>query len=51
MFESAQPLRQEYAELEKQLADPATHSDPALARRLGRRYAELTQIVGALTRA
>ncbi len=48
MFESAQPLRQEFAELERGLADPATHSDPALARRLGRRYAELTPIVGAL---
>ncbi|WP_152362801.1 peptide chain release factor 1 [Microlunatus speluncae] len=48
MFESAQPLRQEFAELEAQLGDPATHSDAALARRLGRRYAELMPIVGAL---
>ncbi|GAB3756109.1 peptide chain release factor 1 [Microlunatus parietis] len=48
MFESAQPLREEYAELEGRLADPATHTDPALARRLGRRYAELTPIVTAL---
>lgn len=48
MFESAQPLREEYAELEGRLADPATHTDPALARRLGRRYAELTPIVSAL---
>jgi protein subunit release factor A len=29
------------ADLERQLADPAVHTDAALARRLGRRYAEL----------
>ncbi|GAA3744848.1 peptide chain release factor 1 [Salinactinospora qingdaonensis] len=37
----------EYYELEQQLADPAVHADPAHARRLGRRYSELTPIVGA----
>jgi peptide chain release factor 1 len=48
MFESAQPLRAEFAELEATLADPATHADLAKARRIGRRYAELTPIVSAL---
>lgn len=37
-------LLEEYADLERQLADPAIHSDQAKARALGRRYAELTPI-------
>jgi peptide chain release factor 1 len=37
----------EYADLEKQLADPSVHVDPSLARKLGRRYAELGPIVAA----
>lgn len=48
MFESADQLRTEFAELERQLADPATHADVGRARRIGRRYAELTPIVKAL---
>ncbi|MEA4943147.1 MAG: peptide chain release factor 1 [Propionicimonas sp.] len=48
MFEAAEPLVAEFAELEQQLADPATHTDLARARRIGRRYAELTPIVKAL---
>jgi len=48
MFEAADQFRSEYAELERQLADPATHSDMARAKRIGRRYAELTGIVKAL---
>ena len=48
MFEAAQPLRDEFAELEAALADPAVHADLARARRVGRRYAELTPIVKAL---
>ena len=48
MFEAAESLRAEFAELERKLADPATHSDLALARRIGRRYAELTPIVKGL---
>ena len=48
MFEAAEPLLAEFAELEGQLADPATHSDLAKARRIGRRYAELTPIVKAM---
>ncbi|HLL63388.1 MAG TPA: peptide chain release factor 1 [Propionibacteriaceae bacterium] len=45
MFENAQPLREEFATLEAALADPETHTDLAKARRIGRRYAELTPIV------
>jgi len=42
---SLQGLRDEYGELEKQLADPAVHADQARARKLGRRYAELTPVI------
>ncbi|HEY8372391.1 MAG TPA: peptide chain release factor 1 [Pseudonocardiaceae bacterium] len=35
----------EYAQLEAQLADPAVHAEAGRARRLGRRYAELTPVV------
>ena len=48
MFTNADALREEYASLEAQMADPATHSDMALSRRVGRRYSELTPIVRAL---
>ncbi|ADD41013.1 peptide chain release factor 1 [Stackebrandtia nassauensis] len=37
-------LLAEHSELEKQLADPSIHADAALARRVGRRYAELSPI-------
>ncbi|ROT31586.1 peptide chain release factor 1 [Micromonospora sp. HM5-17] len=37
-------LLDEYAELERRLADPAIHADPATARRVGRRFAELTPL-------
>jgi peptide chain release factor 1 len=47
-FASAQGLRDEFAELEVALSDPAVHADLARARRVGRRYAELTPIVKAL---
>jgi peptide chain release factor 1 len=40
-------LLAEYAEVEKALADPAVHADPATARRLGRRFAELAPIRAA----
>jgi peptide chain release factor 1 len=46
MFEAVEELIGEHADLEKQLADPAVHTDQANARRLGKRYAELTPIVG-----
>ena len=38
-------LLAEYAELERKLADPAVHADQVAAREIGRRYAELTQVV------
>jgi peptide chain release factor 1 len=37
-------LLDEYAQLERRLADPAIHADQASARRVGRRFAELTPI-------
>ena len=40
-------LLMEYAELERALADPSVHADAGQARKLGRRYAELGQVVGA----
>ena len=40
-------LLMEHAELERALADPSVHADAGQARKLGRRYAELGQIVGA----
>ena len=48
MFASADALREEFAYLEAQMADPATHGDMALSRRVGRRYSELTPIIKAL---
>ncbi len=48
MFEGAEHLRAEFAELEAALSDPAVHTDLARARRVGRRYAELTPIVRGL---
>ncbi|MFV2083780.1 peptide chain release factor 1 [Micromonospora sp. LOL_021] len=42
-------LLDEYAELEKQLADPAIHADQATARRVGRRFAELAPLHKAAT--
>ena len=47
MFESCAELVDEYARVESELADPAVHADQALARRLGRRFAELGPIVAA----
>ena len=47
-------LLDEYAELEQRLADPAIHADQAAARRVGRRFAELSPIhkaAGELTQA
>ncbi|MFC4493762.1 peptide chain release factor 1 [Streptomyces ovatisporus] len=45
MFEAVEELIGEHAELEKQLADPAIHADQARARKLNKRYAELTPVI------
>ncbi|MFR9797029.1 peptide chain release factor 1 [Streptomyces sp. MS06] len=47
MFEAVEELVAEHAVLEEQLADPSVHADQAGARRLNKRYAELTPIVAA----
>jgi len=44
----AAALVAEYAELQAKLSDPAIHADQSVARRLGRRYAELTPIVNTV---
>ena len=46
-FAAARPLVDEHARIEQQLADPAVHADQALARNLGRRYAELGRVARA----
>ncbi len=40
-------LRGEYGQVERELSDPAVHSDQARARTLGRRYAELAPVIAA----
>lgn len=44
---AVEPLIAEYAELERQMADPAIHASPGKAKVVGRRYAQLGQIVHA----
>ena len=44
-FGNVHELLDEYVELEKELADPAIHSDQGKARRLGKRYAELGPVI------
>ncbi|GAA4164924.1 peptide chain release factor 1 [Gryllotalpicola daejeonensis] len=44
MFESVSGLLDEFTDLEQQLADPALHADAARAKKVNRRYAELSQI-------
>ena len=46
-FAAAEPLLAEHAEIEQQLSEPSVHADAARARTLGRRYAELGQVVAA----
>jgi peptide chain release factor 1 len=45
--DAVEALVAEHAELERRLADPQVHTDQGLARRLARRYAELTPVVSA----
>ncbi len=50
MFDQVEALVDEYADLERQLADPSVHADAGRARTLGRRYAELGPIVSTYQR-
>ena len=45
MFEAVKTLKAEYAELERQMADPELHSDQGNARKVGKRYAALAPVV------
>ena len=45
MFEAVEGLLAEHTELEGRLAEPETHADQRLAKRLNQRYAELSAIV------
>ena len=47
MFESVATLLTEHEELQQQLSDPAIHADAGRAKKVNRRYAELSQIVSA----
>jgi peptide chain release factor 1 len=47
VFESVQGLLAELEQLQEQLSDPAIHADAGRARRVNRRYAELSQIAAA----
>ncbi|MGR0320144.1 peptide chain release factor 1 [Agromyces sp. ZXT2-3] len=47
MFESVRALIAEHTALQEELADPALHADAARARKVNRRYAELSRIVAA----
>jgi peptide chain release factor 1 len=47
VFERLADLATEYAKLERDLSDPAIHTDAERARTVGRRYGELTPIVQA----
>jgi peptide chain release factor 1 len=47
VFEAVESLVTERAELEERLAEPSTHSDQSLAKRLNQRYAEVSSVVRA----
>ncbi|WP_435744083.1 peptide chain release factor 1 [Microbacterium sp. PMB16] len=47
MFESVQTLLDEHRRVQEELSDPAVHADAARAKRVNRRYAELSRIVAA----
>ncbi len=45
MFEAVEGLVTEHAELEQRLAEPSTHADQQLAKKLNQRYAEVSAII------
>ena len=45
MFEAVESMLGEHAELEARLAEPETHADARLAKRLNRRYSELSAVI------
>jgi peptide chain release factor 1 len=47
VFESVATLLAERDELQEQLSDPAIHADAGRARKVNRRYAQLSQIAAA----
>lgn len=47
MFDSVQSLIDEHKAVQEELSDPAVHADAARAKRVNRRYAELSRIVAA----
>ena len=47
MADSLAGLRAEHASLQEQLSDSAVHSNPALSKKLNRRYSELSAILAA----
>ncbi|GAA5148982.1 peptide chain release factor 1 [Microbacterium pseudoresistens] len=47
MFEQVDALREEHRAVERELSDPDVHADAARAKRVNRRYAELSRIVKA----
>jgi peptide chain release factor 1 len=47
VLDAVAALAAEHRDVERRLADPQVHADQGLARRLGRRYAELTPVVQA----
>ena len=45
MTQAIDTLVAEHADLERQLSDPELHNNPANARKVGRRFAQLAPIV------
>ena len=46
MFEAVEGLLSEHQDIEARLGEPETHADARLAKRLNRRYAELSAVIG-----
>ncbi|WP_243058230.1 peptide chain release factor 1 [Nocardioides sp. SR21] len=47
MFEAVEGMLAEHADIEARLAEPETHADPRLAKKLNQRYSTLSSIIGA----